>query len=144
VQREKFTIDDGVLIFGLCTLIAAFAILHIEVIDRMYLSLALQNQVPGLAPPDMADMVQMGYDLHKWVTITLMLSWCSIMAAKLSILIFFWKLIDRIYWMRVYWWFVFILNVGVLCYGVIEDYLICPYFDDPRACESSTLSCEYF
>jgi hypothetical protein len=76
VQREKFTIDDAVLIFSLCTLIAAFAILHTEVIDRMYLSLALQNQVPvpGLVPPSMGDMVQMGYDLHKWVTITLMLS----------------------------------------------------------------------
>ncbi|KAF2686160.1 hypothetical protein K458DRAFT_471604 [Lentithecium fluviatile CBS 122367] len=138
--QKQFAIDDGILILGLCTLIAAFVVMHVQVIDRMYITVALGNQTPGVVPPGntIQDIMQLGYDFHKWVTITLMLSWCSIMAAKFSFLAFFWKLIDRVHGMKVYWWAVFILNVGVLGYGASVYYLACPLFNDPRSLECPT------
>jgi hypothetical protein len=135
-MQKQFAIDDAVLIVGLCTLVAAFVILQTQVVDSMYMTMALRNGVPGVVPPGgMADIMQMGYDFHKWVTVTLILSWCSIMAAKFSILAFFWKLIDRIHWMKMYWFGVFILNLGILGYGLSVYYLACPYFYDPRSCK---------
>ncbi|KAF2675664.1 hypothetical protein K458DRAFT_381119 [Lentithecium fluviatile CBS 122367] len=133
VVQKQFAADDAVLIIGLCTLIAAFVILYTQVIDRMYVIIALQSRLPGFAPPgSITEIMYMGSEWHKWVTVTLMLSWCSIMAAKLSILAFFWKLIDRIRFMKIYWLGVFIFNLGVLGYGVSIFILACPYFYDPR------------
>lgn len=142
IQRQ-FAVDDAVLILGACTLIAAFVIMYVEVVDRMYMAVALQLGTPGVMPPgnppgDMKAVTQLIYDFHTWVTVTLMLSWCSIMAAKFSFLAFFWKLIDRIHGMKIYWWVVFTLQVGILGYGISVYYLACPYFDDPRACKYSS------
>ena len=101
----------------------------------MYLNTALEWGMPGVvAPGNLAEVMQMGYDFHTWVTATLMLSWCSILAAKFTFLAFFWKLIDRIYWMKVYWWFALVLNLGSCGYGLSVYILACPYFNDPRAC----------
>jgi hypothetical protein len=134
--QKQFAIDDAVLIFGFCILTAAFAIMHAKLIEPMYITVALQEGLPGVIPPGtMEEIMQLGYDYHKWVTVTLVLGWSSIMAAKFSFLLFFWKLIDRIHGMKIYWWAVFVINVGTLGYGIGVYFLACPYFNDPRECK---------
>jgi hypothetical protein len=136
VVQKHFATDDAILIVGFCLLIAACVIVYMEVVNRMYIMIALEHRLPGVVPPgDFEATMQLAYDFYKWTTITSTLIWCSIMAAKFSILAFFWKLIDRIWWMRVYWWVIFALNVGILGYGVSVCYLVCPYSNDPRVCK---------
>ena len=103
-------------------------------IDKMYLVLALTTKLPTAEIPP--DFLEQSYDFHKWITITLMLSWSAIMAAKFSFLFLFRKLIDRIKPLTMYWWVVTVFNIAVLGYGVSVYYLACPYYYDPRTCRS--------
>ena len=104
-------------------------------VDKMYLVEALSIGLPGadISP----DFLQQSYEFHKWITVTLMLAWCAIMAVKFSFLFLFRKLIDRIQPLVIYWWVVTAFNVVVLGYGVSVYYVACPYYDDPRVCTSN-------
>lgn len=92
----------------------------------MYLVEALSTGLAGAYLP--ADTLQEAYDFHKWITVTLMLIWCAIMAVKFSFLFLFRKLVDRIRPLIIYWWVVTVFNVGVLGFGVTVYYLSCPYY----------------
>ena len=105
-------------------------------VDRMYLVQALLNGLLADIPPD---FLQQSYDFHKWITVSLMLAWCAIMAVKFSFLFLFRKLIDRIRPLVIYWWVVTAFNVIVLGYGLSIYYITCPYYDDPRACTSAEI-----
>ncbi|OGM45358.1 hypothetical protein ABOM_005551 [Aspergillus bombycis] len=65
-----------------------------QVIDPMYLLVAMQLEVKGVAIP--ADIVDVGYMYHEWSAICLTISWCTFGAVKFSFLFFFKPLIDRI------------------------------------------------
>ena len=99
-------------------------------IDKMYLVQALVFGVPGADIPP--DILQQSYKFHKWITVTLMLAWCAIMAVKFSFLFFFRKLIERLRPMIIYWWVVTAFNVAILGYGIAVYYVACPYYNDPR------------
>ncbi|KAG7009687.1 short-chain dehydrogenase [Physcia stellaris] len=128
--QKQLSFDDGFLLFGLCCLVCALVILYTMAIDKMYLVLALTTKLPNAEIPP--DFLEQSYDFHKWITITLMLSWSAIMAVKFSFLFLFRKLIDRIKPLTMYWWVVTVFNIAVLGYGVSVYYLACPYYYDPR------------
>ena len=102
-------------------------------VDEMYLVQAMTLQIPGLRIPP--DFLQQAYEWHKWITVTLMLSWSAIHAVKFSFLFLFRRLIDRIRLLVVYWWFVVALNVVSLGYGLVIYYITCPYFSTAEICE---------
>lgn len=126
--QKQFSIDDGFLVFALCCLICALTIMYTVTVDKMYLAQALVVGLPGAQIP--ADFLEQVYGFHKWITVTLMLAWCAIMAVKFSFLFLFRKLIDRIPRLIVYWWVVTIFNVAVLGYGVSVYYVACPYYSN--------------
>ncbi|KAB8078938.1 hypothetical protein BDV29DRAFT_187600 [Aspergillus leporis] len=75
VQRQRFAIDDGLLLVAVALLLSII-IMYREVIDQMY---------------------------HMWSIICLTTTWCSFSAVKPSFLFFFFrKLIDRIPHWQIY------------------------------------------
>jgi heme/copper-type cytochrome/quinol oxidase subunit 2 len=131
--QKQITIDDGFLIVALCCLISAMSIMYSVTIDRMYLAEAVAVGLPGVDLPP--DFLQQAFDFQKWVTITLTLLWCAVMAVKFSFLFFFRKLIDRIRPLIIYWWVVTVFNVAVLGYGSTVYYLACPHYYSIEACK---------
>lgn len=104
-------------------------------VERLYLVEALTLKMPGAEIPP--DFLQQAYAFHKWITITLMLSWSAIMSVKFSFLFLFRGLIQRIHAMVIYWWLVTGFNVVVLGYGLAVYYVACPYAHGPEICTAS-------
>lgn len=133
--QKQLSIDDGFLVVALCCLISALGILYLITIDKMYLAEALTLDLSSAYLPP--DFLQQIFDFQKWITITLMLIWCAIMAVKFSFLFLFWKLIDLIRPLVTYWWVVTVYNVAVLGFGVSVYYLACPYYYSLEGCKST-------
>lgn len=132
--QKQFSIDDGFLIFALCCLISAMAITYAVTIDKAYLAEALTFPLADADVPP--DFLQQTYDYHKWITVTLMLVWCAVMALKFSFLFLFRKLIDRIRPLIIYWYIVTTFNIAVLGFGVSVYYVSCPYYYSPKSRKS--------
>ena len=137
ITRNQFAIDDAILVFGTITLLAAFIIMYDRILNDMYLVRALEDQMPDVIPPgnppgNMQALLRLTNDFHNWGTAMFMLNWSSILAAKFTFLAFFWKLIDRIEKLKMYWWVAFVLNVVFCVYGMPVYILSCPYFNDPE------------
>ncbi|KAF1343460.1 hypothetical protein EJ07DRAFT_130650 [Lizonia empirigonia] len=131
--RKPLAFDDGFLLIGLATLIAALVIFYTKVIEPMYLTFALITRTPGVVSPPVEDLAKMSDDFRVNVTVTLILCWCTIMAVKFSFMFFFKKLIGRLPTLTIYWWIIFAYNVIVLGYGASVYYVVCPYSGgDPR------------
>ncbi|KAF2710376.1 hypothetical protein K504DRAFT_476355 [Pleomassaria siparia CBS 279.74] len=135
VQKVKFAADDGVLLVALCTLICSFVVVYTQVLDRMYLIIGLQA---GLVIPPPADWMQISFQFHKWVTVSNMLGWTAVMTIKLSFMLFFKKLIDRLPVLNYYWWVLMAYQLGCFGYGLAVYYVGCPYYFDPRELECAS------
>jgi hypothetical protein len=130
VLKLSFSADDGFLLIAFGLLVCSLVVMYTEVIDRMYLIVALQTGVPGVVPPP--DWMQVSFHFHKWVTVCGMLAWTSVVAVKFSFLCFFKKLIDRVPLLNYYWWVVVVFNLACLGYGIAIWYVGCPYYFDLR------------
>lgn len=125
VQRQ-LSVDDGFLVIALCCLISAMGILYSVAVEKMYLSEALTLDFSNAYLP--SNFLQEAFDFQKWITVTLMLIWCAIMAVKFSFLFLFWKLIELMPPLIRYWWVVTVYNVAVLGFGISVYYLACPNY----------------
>lgn len=130
--QKSFSIDDGVLLFGVGCLIAAMAMLFIF-IDKLYLAGAAEADTPGIGLP--SDFIEETFDLQKLVVVALILTWCSIASVKFSYLFLFKKLIDRLPPMIIYWWFVAAFNAIISAYGATVYIAACPDFYSFKSCE---------
>lgn len=131
--QKQLSIDDGFLVVALCCLTSALGILYSVTVDKMYLAEALTLGLSNAYLPP--DFLQQAFDFQKWITITLMLTWCAIMAVKFSFLFLFWKLIDLIRPLIIYWWVTTVYNVIVLGFGISVYYLACPHYYSMEACK---------
>ncbi len=138
-MQKSFSIDDGVLVFGVGCLIAAMTLLFIFV-DRMYLMGAIESGTPGIELS--LDIIKEVFDFHKFVTVGLVLTWCSIVSVKFSYLFLFKRLIDRLRPMIIYWWFVAVFNAIISVYGAVVYFAICPQFYSLKSCEYSLCETE--
>ncbi|EMD68471.1 hypothetical protein GGP41_003316 [Bipolaris sorokiniana] len=136
VQKQSFSADDGFLLLAFSLLLCSVVVMFKEVMNRMYLIVALQTGVPGVIPPP--DWMQISFHFHKWVTVCGMVAWASVVAVKLSFLFFFKKLIDRVPVLNYYWWVVVLFNLACLGYGTAIWYIGCPYYFDPRELQCAT------
>ena len=123
--QKQFSIDDGVLLFGIACLISAMALLF-TFVDKMYLVGALENGIPMVQLP--ADFIEQAFDFQKLVVIALILTWCSMASVKFSYLFLFKKLINRVRSILIYWWFVVVFNALVAAYGASVYIVACPTF----------------
>lgn len=125
IQKSRLQLEDGLLILALIFLLASQIIIYHQVIDPMFLMMALQMGTQGIQIP--LNVIDMGIAYHKWTTAALMLSWCSISTVKFFFLVFFRRLIDRLRSWQIYWWIVFAYNVFLLVFGIVEYYAGCPH-----------------
>ena len=136
VQRG-LSIDDGILAFGVSCLIASTGI-FLASVDKLYLLAAFQSGVRGLKIPN--DFLQQVFVLEKLLIFTTVLLWCCIVAVKLSYLLLFKRLIDRLRPFITYWWFVVAFNGIPSIYGVVLPFVICPSFASSKTCGSPVSS----
>ncbi|KAJ5885521.1 hypothetical protein N7495_010031 [Penicillium taxi] len=125
-QKQWFQIDDGLLILATILLLAALIIMYSKVIDSMYLMAGIQDEIKGVETP--TNVVEISEDFHKWITASLILSWCSISAVKFFFIALFWRLTDRLRAWKIYWWIVFVVNVVAIIFGATVYYVSCPYW----------------
>lgn len=128
--QKQFAIDDGILLFGVGCLICAMALLY-NFADEMYLVGAVEAGMTGIKIPP--DFILQAFYYHKMGTISLILTWCSIVSVKFIYLVIFKKLIDRIRSMLIYWWFVAVFNAIISAYGIAIYIAACPYFYQARS-----------
>lgn len=130
--QKTFSIDDGVLLFGVCCLIAGMGLL-LNFADQMFLVGATESGMPNIELPP--DFIEQAFDYQKLVTVALILTWCAIVAVKFSYLFLFRKLIDRLPPMITYWWFVVVFNGIISAYGATIYIAACPNFYSLKSCE---------
>ncbi|KNG90106.1 hypothetical protein ANOM_002096 [Aspergillus nomiae NRRL 13137] len=123
VQKQKFQLDDGVLLLATAFLVASTVAMYDKTVYIMYLVEAIalgRMEVP-------ANMIELSDEDHKWTMTTLMLIWCAICAVKFFFLVFFRKLIDRLRVWQIYWWFACLFNLGLWVFGVVAFWATCPH-----------------
>lgn len=123
--QKQFSLDDGFLLFGICCLISSVGI-QCSFMDNMYVLESVNMGRTNVQIP--SDFVQRMFDYHKMLTVSLILSWCTIASVKFSFLFLFRNLIHRMPYLIMYWWVVLVFNVVVSVYGGSVYILICPYF----------------
>lgn len=128
VQKQRFQIDDALIILAAALNVATTVVLYDRVVEFMYLIEAIQYEIPGVQPP--SNIVS----LAETFQIALMVCWTSISTVKVFFLLFFWRLIDRLRSWKIYWWFVLILNVLIIIFGMTVYWISCPYWGR-KACE---------
>jgi hypothetical protein len=124
VQRE-FTFDDGLILVGFSCLVAGLVLFYTIAEEQFLVSDLTYNGVDALfrAPPNWLDQVM---DYEKQVINSLLCTWAAIVCVKMSFIFFFRKLVERIRSMMIFWWVVFIFNLGVCGYGFSVYVLACP------------------
>ena len=123
--QKKFGLDDAFLAFGTACLVAAMAVLYINM-DNMYLTEALTYAPTSFTfqPQDLNKV----FEFRKLITASLILTWVAMMAVKFSFLALFRCLIDRIPPLIKYWRIVVAFNLAVTVYGACVYVVACPHF----------------
>lgn len=106
-------------------------------VDQMYLVGAAEEGLTDIVLP--SDFIQQAFDFQKYVTVALVLTWCSIISVKYSYLFLFKRLINRIRPLLIYWWFTAIFNAMISIYGAIVYGVACPHYYSLKACEFFTV-----
>ncbi|KAL8725053.1 MAG: hypothetical protein Q9181_006557 [Wetmoreana brouardii] len=126
---KDFALDDVFLAFGTACLVAAMAVLYINMGDMYYTeALTYAPTLFASQPPDLNRV----YEFRKLVTASLILTWIAMMAVKFSFLALFRRLIDRIPPLIKYWRVVVVFNVAVTGYGASVYVIACPHFSGAK------------
>lgn len=135
VQKE-FGLDDAFLAFGTACLVAAMAVLYINM-DNMYLTEAMTYAPTSFVfgPQDLNRV----FEFRKLVTASLILTWVAMMAVKFSFLALFRRLIDRIPPLIKYWRIVVAFNLAVTAYGATVYVVACPHFSGMKVGKTQQL-----
>ncbi|KAJ5730246.1 uncharacterized protein N7483_004754 [Penicillium malachiteum] len=135
IQRQRFQIDDALLLLASALLLAALIIMYNKAVSTMYLLIAISSghisldlEMEEMRNP--ALLTDKALDFHKWAIASLMLSWLTISAVKFFFLLFFWRLVDRLRNWKIYWWFLFIFNIANATFGVSVFYVSCPHWGE--------------
>ncbi|KAL8860684.1 MAG: hypothetical protein Q9178_003037 [Gyalolechia marmorata] len=124
--QKQFTSDDGILLFGLMCLIAAISVL-LNFIDQMYVvGTSESGNLVHVSLP--SNFIEQAYFFQKMVTVSLVLTWCSIVAVKFSYLFLFKRLVKGLPQMVTYWWIAAIYNAMISLYGGIVYGVACPNY----------------
>ena len=134
VQKE-FGLDDAILAFGTACLVAAMAVLYVNM-DNMYLTEALTYATSFAFEPQDLNRV---FEFRKLVTASLILTWMAMMAVKFSFLALFRRLIDRIPPLIKYWRIVVAFNLAVTAYGASVYVIACPHFSGMKVGKTEQL-----
>ena len=133
-MQKQFSIDDGILLFGVLCLISATVILFVS-LDGLFLVEALEgDNIPTDLPVDFLHQI---IQYERLAVAPLVLTWCSIICVKFSYLFLFRKLIDRLRNMMLYWWIAVGFNALISIYGIIVYAAIRPWYCTTKSCKMS-------
>ena len=131
IQRE-FSIDDGILLFGVLCLITAMGLLPTFLDEQYIVTGALEYGDPNGAPlPD--NFIEQAFRSQKFNVLAMVLTWISIVCVKFSYLFLFKRLITRLPYMVGYWWFAAGYNTLISIYGATVYGVACPHFYSLKA-----------
>ena len=131
-HQRQFSVDDGLIIFGVALLTAAMGMLY-YFIDEMFLAEALLLHDTSVALS--FDVIQDSLDFQKWAAVSLIIAWVAVNSVKLSFLSLFRKLVDRLGPMIIYWRFVLAYTICVGLYGFSTYIAPCPMFYSFKDCK---------
>ena len=127
-QRRLFA-DDYVLLFGCSSLIAAFTLTNVMFEDIYFdMSLILGPGELVLQESASADFVDRILIYQQLSFSTEVMCWVTIFAVKMSFLLFFRQLLDRVKSLSTYW----MLTVGIVVvsgiFCICSIFISCPHF----------------
>ena len=124
--QKQFSWDDSVICIGVAAFIAGAGILFFQV-DEMFLGGALISGDTNVGIS--SDIIWESIGFNKWSAISLTILWFSIFCVKISFLLLFRKLVDRMRRLTIYWWIVLVYSIIVFLGGISSYFAACPYFD---------------
>ncbi|KAL3469151.1 hypothetical protein BJX99DRAFT_265470 [Aspergillus californicus] len=126
-RRKRITIEDGLIILATALVTASVGINYAQVLDRLYLAVAIQARVDGVVVPPGWE-VEMAA-LHRWYIAQGLLAWSALSAVKFNFLFFFKALISGLggVWWRRYWWVTVGFNLVIVGAGIPAQ-LMCRAF----------------
>lgn len=123
--RSKLYLDDYLLLFGLACLGAATYLTY-SFSSMIFLSNA--SRLDPSVLPTFSELARLTGSL-KIIYSFLAMIWTTTFAVKLSFLVFFKKLIDRVSkQINIYYWIVVVFTVVSWMFIVGEPFILCPYF----------------
>lgn len=123
--RRKLNLSDYLVFFGLACLGAATGLIY-SFTRMIFLSNAVRLD-PSVSPT-FGEIAQLT-DSLKIIYSFLALIWTTTFAVKLSFLVFFKKLIDRVSRkITIYYWFLVVFTMVSWMFVVSEPFVLCPYF----------------
>ena len=123
--RRKLFLDDYILLFGLACLGAATGLVY-SFSQLIFLSNAVR--LDSTVFPTLDETNQLINSL-KIIDSFLALIWTTTFAVKLSFLVFFKQLIERVSKkITIYYWVVVVFTIVTWMFLVSEAFILCPYF----------------
>lgn len=123
--RRRLYLDDYILLFGLACLAAATYLVY-SFSHLIFLSNAVR--LDPLVSPTFSETTKLINSL-KIIDSFLALIWTTTFAVKLSFLVFFKQLIERVSKkITIYYWVVVVFTVLTWMFLVSEAFILCPYF----------------
>lgn len=123
--RSKLYLDDYILLLGLACLVAATYLIYS--FSRMIFLCNAIKLDPSISPT-FSEMTQLSGSL-KIIYSFLATIWTTTFAVKLSFLVFFKKLIERLSkQINIYYWIIVVFTVVSWMFVIAEPFILCPYF----------------
>lgn len=124
----RLLFDDFVLLFACVTLTAATGLLY-SMIPSIYWSEEIFfNPKSNLTEMIGSEALARTQRYRQLASSFLALSWATIFAVKISFLLFFLQMVDRLKKLMIIWKLVFAITTLSFCFCVCENFIACPHF----------------
>lgn len=80
----------------------------------------------GTTPPPL-DFMQKTTDAAAYALVAELMCWTTIFSVKLSFLLYFRALVDRLYKVELWWWFNIVVFVPIAVIMILGPFIICPH-----------------
>lgn len=114
--------DDYLFCLATLTLIAGTALSYTFVGDY-FLFLAISE---GRTPPPL-NFTQKITEAATYALIAEVLCWTTIFSVKLSFLLYFRALVDRLYRVELWWWFNIVVFIPIAAINILGPFIVCPH-----------------
>lgn len=122
---KQFSAEDVVLFFGVACLCGATSLYYLTMRYHYdVLAVILHSRVNEL----LVNLLEVIPTISKEQNAATTLWWFVIFPVKLAYMLFFRRLISRVYNLWVWWWFVVVFTAAAGCICIAVSWLTCPYF----------------
>lgn len=130
---KRIHADDYLFCLATLTLIAGAGLFYVFIGDY-FLFRAISE---GRTPPPL-DFMQKITDAATYALIAQLLCWTTIFSVKLSFLLYFRALVDRLYKVELWWWFNIVVFVPIAAIMISGPFIACPHAGPSVLCKPPT------